>query len=293
MPEYTKVYLERDGVTYDLSDMEAGYYLTQYTGLEMPSIDRFSSKGLFQNGVTDEGFTLDPRRINLFIGVEKLSPAEYHEFRRYIQLLFRPSLTPQLLKFEFPDGSLVEIAVHAIGPAISMPQSERSLWSQLLSIGLLAPDPIFYSVEQLSSNWQGSSGDGFEVPTPVPTFFGGSVLDVVNQIEYSGNWEDEPLIIVHGPINDLVITHETLNVVLDFTGHPAMSNTDVLSIDLRNGDNLVYLNDTTPWVKYLDDDSYLDEFRVIPGTNQIRMAGSNVDATTTISLVYRNRYIGV
>ena len=91
------------GYTYDLTDRQR-YLWMQDDSLGMAPLHRILERGPNQHGETDLGFRLDPRIVNLVIGLFGTDDSDYWNARKELLKIFTPSTTPITLTFTLPNG---------------------------------------------------------------------------------------------------------------------------------------------------------------------------------------------
>jgi hypothetical protein len=113
-----------------------------------------------------------------------------------------------------------------------------------------------------------------------------------------GTWRDFPVILVVGPINNLVIANQSTGDTLDFTGYN-LGVGSTLTVDCRPGRKTVIDGAGASLIDKLSDDSDLATFAIEAnpdasgGVNSIRVTGGNATSATEIYVQYYHRYIGL
>lgn len=287
-----------NGVGINLDDGQP-YGLEKEDGLFMAAIQRLTERAAQQHGETDYGFLLDPRIINLVVGIQFSSPTEFWQYRDALMSRLAPYNAPSLEITRLPAGDARRIDLYVTG-ALTAPSDTREGTWQSVGLTLRAPDPSFYDPTAVDVNFGISGGGtGTPVPTPVPTPIGASTIDQTIGVVYTGSWYSFPTIRITGPITNPVIENETTGEKLDFTG-VTINNGDYYDIDTRYGRKSIVDSSGNNKIGDLTDDSDLGTFHLEPdgaiapgGSNAFRVTGSSVSAVTAVEMTYFNRYLGI
>ncbi len=285
-----------------LSD-ESLCWVESWDEVGMAPVDRITEQGPQQHGDTDIDFRLRPRLFSLTLGVqgvgatELLALVDLKTRRSRLLNIFKPRLNPLKLRWNFDDGAVRQIDCHYSGE-MKMGIGARYGLYQQAPIILRAPDPLFYdpTMQAVTYNLGGGSG-GFAVPTPVPTAIGASTIDQTRIIGYLGDFLENPIVLVRGPITAAIVRSSTTGEELAFTGYTIAAGVTV-TIDTRYGVKTVIDSNGVSRIDKLTDDSDLATFHLAAdpdaplGDNSIRVTGSGVTTATEIFLQYYNRYVG-
>lgn len=264
-------------------------------GWGMVPVNRLAQAGPQQHGETDYGFRLLPRVGNLILQIPGTSLSDLYDKRHVLLELFSPY---DLISFRW-DNLDRQIDGYFIGQ-LTMPANQRQGFHQVVAVSIRCPDPSFYDPELfLVAFGLGGGAESFVVPMPVPHGVGSSALDETVGIDYTGSWQEHPIIRITGPIANPVITNITTNEKLDFTG-TTIPGGDYYDIDTRYGFKTVIEDDGTNRIDKLTSDSDLATFHLQPdsaevpgGSNSIRVEGSSVTEATKVELWYYRRYLGI
>lgn len=283
-----------DGDTYNLSDGTIGYRLAE-TGMGIAPLRRYSRRGPRQHGVTDTGFRLEPRLLQLGFVTVALTPAQHYSQRNTLMSIFMPSDDPILLRWTLPNGDVRQIDAFYNG-GLDFDSSGLLGLAQQFAVELYAPDPIFYNptevtVTATSDTWSG----GLAVPMAVPMTVGESNYSSSDAIVYSGSWESYPVLRINGPIIDPVISHAELGLSIPLTSgwDSTIGPGNYWDIDLRSGIKTITNIAGVSKLDALADENDLTVFRLVPGTNTITMTGRGANGNTSLEISYHARYIGV
>jgi hypothetical protein len=134
-----------DGTTYELSDSNP-FKLLSATGIGNAPVRRLEERGPLQDGVTDIGYRLDPRIINLEIAVRSTSLSTADTNRDTLSRIFSPVGGRKVqLKVTRDDSSVRQIDCYTVG-MLDMPaeMGQRVLAFQRVGVQLKAPNPVWY-----------------------------------------------------------------------------------------------------------------------------------------------------
>lgn len=281
-----------DGTTTNLSNGDLCYYVGQ-DGLGLPAVRRLQEQGPQQHGTTDLGFLLGARVFRLFFDVPGETAGNVYDRRKTLLDIFKPGTTDIVLTFRLPNGDVRLIDAHAQG-GFSFSTAQRRGFMEKAVIILKASRPWLYAAtaEDLTVAL-GVVAEGWTVTMPVPVLVGASVINSIDTITYLGSWETYPHEIkIEGPITNCVITNNTTDEKLDFTG-ASLTAGQAWYIDLRYGYKTIEREDTTNAIASLTEDSDLATWHLKPGSNEIQVTGTGASAATEITIAYYNRYIGI
>lgn len=287
-------------VTYDLSDSIAYAHLGN-DGFGISPVERLTEQGPLQDGDTDVGFRLAPRPITLVLNAIGTDINTYYQKRQQLRTIFKPRTTPVLLKFTDTLGNTYAIYAHYIN-GLSFNSNDKGAFgpfTQKVGIVLMANNPLWFNPnQQIYTYTVGSAlGTGFAFPISFPISFGSSTVNQIQTITYNGDYATSPIIEIHGPITDAVITNLTTGVVLDFTGTTIADGT-YYTIDTRYNSISVTQNNGTNRIDKLVGQSDLSGFRLeaspdaVGGINSIQVTGSAANINTIIYLRYFEQFTG-
>lgn len=298
-----KLELIRAGRRYDLTNA-VDYVLQALDNLALPPVTNLTERGPYQVGATLVGTRIEARVIPIAVHTQGCDEQGYWERRAELAEMLAPYDGILILRLR-RDGMVTRQLDCVYDGNLTLSSQERRQFGQLAAFSLLAPDPIWYdpAVVALTFALPGG-GSPFVVPMPVPHFVGASIIDEVRIFTYGGTWRSEPVIRIHGPIDDAIIDNLTTGEKLDLSQYVLGSVVGVsigagewLQIDCRN--NTVLDQDGVNRIAWLSEDSDLGTFHVAArpeaagGVNALRVRGENVDASTRIDVSYYQRYAGV
>lgn len=284
-------------ITLKLNDPDQGMHLLGMSGLGMPTYTRFGESSPLQEGITDTGYRLQERLISIILGFTEKDLAGYYQKREELLSIWRPDITPGVLRITLPTGKVREIEGHLLN-GLEFSDSDRSYVTQKTSLVVRCPDPTFYDPEPVYNDF-GTSGGGSDsliVPMTVPMFVGASSFDTTRVIPYEGTEKTYPQIVITGPVTDLVIENLTTGDKLDFSG---VTISDTYTIDLRPGFKTVVDSAGNNKIADLTADSDISTFCLQPhptvqnGANELQVNGTSTSATTNVSILYYIRLLGI
>ena len=291
----SKLEIVRFGTTLDISD-EIRYVHASNEGFGMAPLHRLSERGPQQHGMTDRGFRLDPRNINLVITILAddwdIFYANRSELLRFLSPVWN---VPVVLRFTLPDGLTVrQLDTFSVGgPAFA--SSDMILYTmQKVGFTLMAPNPAWYDPTQQALVIGGvSSVPGLTVePFYVEFFVGGASLAVDVTLQYAGSWIEYPIIEFHGPLANALLVNNRNGKKLDFS-QQTIDAGHVWTVDLRYGYKTVTDQTGANQISKLSTDSDLVDWVLEPGANDLFATGTGGDEDTQVIIRYYNRYIGV
>ena len=282
---------------YDISYGELGY-LESISGLHLGPLHRLRERGPFQDGETDLGYRLDSRDVQLVLLVTGDCPARLDEKLEWLAAIVGPDDRGFSLRRYRPDDTKRQIDLHLAGPSAA-PSDDATTgdrYSQRVGLTCDAPAPNWYdpALNTVSFGISASAGGSWDIPWAIPWNIGNSTLDQSVNVVYSGTATEYPVLIVDGPITNLVITNGGLK--LDFTG-TTISAGQRWTIDLRYGAKTIVDQSGVNKIASLTNDSNLDTWRLLStrevanGLNPIRVTGSAATTATQIYMQYYTRYL--
>lgn len=276
-----------DGNTYNLYSGQNPVDLLALDGAGMASVRRITQRTPLQNGVTDRGFRLEPRKMTLALYIAQQTEQLADTMRDKLAYIFGPTITPlKLLATRF-DNTQRQIDCFLDG-TLDFPQSERLGPSQKVIVPLYAPDPTWYDPTQVSATTSLSS-------LPVTT----SVYSAAGVTA-----DDWPVIEITGPITNPVVNHFPVGDSIDFTG-TTIPGGETWVIDLRPGYPKVYRKSdnanrlyavTTSSIRYFGTMRMLNQKLAASYSqtgNSFQVTGSGSTGASSFKLLYYKRYLSL
>ena len=283
------------GLTTDISD-HIRYLFIADEGLGMAPLHRIVERGPNQHGETDLGFRLDPRIINLVIGLFGEDDGDYWDAREELLGIFTPTRFPITLTFTLPNGKVRAIDVH-VEKDMALPSGNRRRIAHNVGVQLRGSEPTFYdpTLQSIAFGLGGAAAP-WSIPMAVPTPVGKTSIDQVRTFTYPGSFLSNPVIKITGPITNPKVINITTGETLDLTGI-TISAGDFYEIDTRFGKKTVL--DAAGVNRYDKVAGDLSTFHLagnpeaLGGLNDLRVSGSGITAATEIYLSFYLRYVGI
>lgn len=220
-----------DGIVYPLQGGRPVRFV-HLDGAGLAEVRRILQRTPQQDGVTDRGFRLEPRKMTLSLYIDARSEYNADEMRDKLAYIFGPTTTALKLACTRFDNTVRQIDCFVDG-ALDFPQSNRTAGSQMVIVPLLAPNPTFYDPTQQTTTASMSSGTA----TPSITAAG-----------YSA--DDWPVIEVTGPVTNFSMTHQPAGDIITITG--TIPGGETWRFDLRPGyKTLVRTSDSANRMNYV------------------------------------------
>ena len=251
-----------------------------------------------QHGETDLGYRLEPRLARLLLFMACSTETDLFTRRRTMLRILTPRDDPHKFRFTV-GGSVWEFQGHPT--TVEMPRKLAEGFSQRVVVRVRCADPTAYDPTAVAVIFGlGGGSDALEVPLEVPMVVGASVLDMSKTIEYGGDISAYPTLIrITGPITDCIITNNTTDEKLDFTG-TTIAVADYYDIDCRYGSKTVTDKAGDSKISDLTSDCDLATFHLAAPTdgsvsrqNNINVTGSSVTEATEVELTYNTRFSGI
>lgn len=283
------------GRTYDLTDRQRYLWIAD-EGLGLAPLHRILERGPNQHGETDLGFRLDPRIINLVIGLFGSDDADYWDARAELIGIFTPSRVPITLAFTLPNGAERALDVH-VEKDLALPSSDRRRVAHQVGVQLRASDPTFYDPTLQSIAFGlGGAAASWALPVIVPTPVGKTSIDQTRTFTYPGTFLTNPVVRITGPVTNPKVYNLTTGEVLDLTG-TTIAGGDYYEVDTRYGrKTVVDAGGVNRYAKLVGD---LSTFHLaghpeaIDGLNDLRVSGSGITSATEMYLSFYVRYSGM
>ena len=281
------------GVEYSLSD---GVYCYRHgdSGMGGAPMHRLEERGPLQHGITDLGFRLDARVIQLILGLEAPTQTELYVKRAQLARMFPPGAAGAL---RWTLGGVIrQIDGYLLEGMDFSSQDRAGLW-QRTAVILKCADPTWYDPAGQALTFElGGGGTGTPVPTPVPTPVGASAIASSIAINYAGDWMSYPhLIRLTGPLTDPEINNLTTGETLPFNGTIAAGH--YYDIDLRYGYKTVVDETGVNKISTLDAGHDLATWHLaahpeaMGGVNVIEVTASAVNEVSAVQISWLDRYM--
>jgi hypothetical protein len=294
------VVINDDGSIDDMTDVYSfddrdTFFLYDFTGWGMPSIDYITQQGPYQHGVTVLDYRLQPRTIQLTHRKIACNRQGYWDDRYSLVDKLRPNhqlpntFGPGRLRKTLPDGSIRDIKVLIEQGPTFAPRS-RDAWDEYSfteTLRFIAHNPIIFNPAVQSQSWTSEQLNHWVLPWSFPSefIFGSSILSETVNVAYTGNWLSYPTIYITGPIQNPIINNNTTNEKIELNYNVPAGVTII--INLEYGLKTVVDSLGNNLIGVLTTDSDLATFHIAPypeapmGVNSLTASGTGAAAFST------------
>lgn len=302
-------YIDSQGVSYPLTVSSGSRQVLSDEGSGLPPIDYITERGPFQHGETITDFFLRPRIVQFLIRQKFCSRQEAWDGRTALLNAIRPNKSggPQgVLRKILPNREKRDLdVVPIIGPKFEPRQLNRwDEWAIQEVLRFTAYNPVYYNpvvktavVSTIPNNFPYTFPFYFDVPQQLvfpidfPISFYG--WDNVVDINYAGTWEEYPTITITGPAGPYIrIINETTGERIVLTGLMIPAG-DIVTIALAYGSQIITNTAGANLLGHVSADSDLATFHLEPGLNTIRVVLRSGGGDATVTISYRERFIGI
>jgi len=282
------------GTTYNLNGVNASLGVTiRYLGDQgfgLAPMHRITQRGPLQQGDSDIDFRLDPRILQLPLVVQASTLSASYTAREALTKIFTPANGSGVLRIQDTgyDRAINCVTLGGLDFNVDAVQG----WHVRTVVQLRASDPTWYDPTPISVGSTPSiSGTMTPVPLLIPWTVGASAIDTTFTIVNAGTWKAFPVITAVGPITGLIITNVTTGDKIQISG--VIQTGETWTIDLGYGKKTVTTSTGINKISTVTADSSLGTFSIERGSNVVNVGGTQTTATSTVSIVYYTRYIGV
>lgn len=282
------------GTTYNLNGANAGLGVTlRYLGDQgfgMAPMHRITQRGPLQQGDSDIDFRLDPRILQLPLLIEASTLDSGYTAREALTKIFTPANGFGTLRITTETMDRAIDCVTLGGMDFNVDPATG--WHVRTVVQLRASDPTWYNPTPVSGGATPSiAGTPTPVPLTIPWTAGASTINSTITTTNTGTWISYPIITVIGPISNLVITNTTTGDKIEVSG--TVSSGDTWTFDLRYGRKTVIDQTGANKASTITADSSLATFAIERGANAITVSGTSAGSTSSVSIIYYTRYVGV
>jgi hypothetical protein len=287
-----------DNITYQLTDGVSRFVVATPPDWGLPPIEYLLQRSYKQDGATETGYRLNTRPFTVGFRNNGCSRDQYWSIRESLINITRPNRLGQMIfTIRLSTGELRSIVVRSTSPVF--PEVEVTKWDEFSITEILqfeAFDPIWFEPTEVTYAVSNIPADELTFPALFDDddiIFGGDSYGIAS-ISYLGNWYAYPVIRIGAPFTQVVMSHIDTGAVVGLTTGVSSGYIDFdfqnLTITDNNGNDL--------W-GYLTPDSDVQQFRLEPdpivanGLNQINFFLPGFTGSTTISVFYNLRYIGI
>lgn len=290
-----------DGQVFDMSDYSTRAVLTTPGSMGMPPIEYITRKPYKQPGEVELNYRLNVRDFTVLFATNGCSRAAYWQARTDLINFCRPNrggpLTFTVIMEDNTRRSIVARSYSPTFPEQSVEEWREWGFTEQLALHALNPTWFDSTINTLSIG----NGELDELAFDITfddehIFFEDISFFGLATITYTGTWYSQPIITINGPFTSALIYHVELNNFIQFLlAVPAGSS---LVIDLESNPPSVTVNGIDRF-GYLAANSDISQFRIevdplIPGgVNHIGFTLVDNLPTTSASLTYKTRYIGI
>jgi hypothetical protein len=302
------LYITPDGMEVILHDPPEKSVLS-YEGDGLPSPEYDTTRGPFQHGMNVLGMREPIREIDLVLRWNACNRDEYWDMRHNLINLLRPNRTdvnnssPGVLRRILSNGKIFDLDCYLTkGPDWVYPR-KWDHWSIQESLKFTAFNPILYNPtlkSGLVQDFTPATDPDIIIPLDFEFIFGETSPAITKSItvNYLGNWESFPTIIVAGPYEGISIQHQTTFGKVALSGYSSPTG-ETTTIDLTYGRKTILTNSGISLLGYVTNDSDLSEFSIqpdplVPGSiNIFDITVISGSSDTLVQLQYKDRYIGI
>lgn len=146
-------------LTTSVNLMSGPYTLISAKGMAGVFSRRITKQGAAQDGDSDSGYRLNPRELELVIGISAATDALGDTYRDALTSLFKPlPSTPINLTVTRDDAAIRQLDCNVVGNIkVSLVPQNRPGHYQVMTVRLRAPDPAYYNPTQGSVTVLGTS----------------------------------------------------------------------------------------------------------------------------------------
>jgi len=288
------------GEAFAIGGDSADGYMMEFSGFGPAPQHIITERGPAQDGETYVDHRLDRRVLNMKLFLQNPSLTVARDARRALERVTAPG-SRLILQRSWSDGVVYDIDCYH-NTMLAGASGTFQGFSQEIPLSLWAPDPTWYGAQLqiVSFGLAASAQDGISVPTEVPTAVGSDVVDADKTVVYAGDAVSYPMIRITGPATNPILTNETLDLTLDFTG-TTIAAADYYEIDTRYGVKTVTDKAGDSKIGDLTAASDLVDFRLGDSINDAAPDGSQTfsftctaaTSATEVTMQYYVRYLGV
>lgn len=314
-PPGTILYVTPDGIEYPLvTPHQTGRYVMSFSGFGSAPIQYITQRGPNQDGETVRDFNLTPRVVQLLERHQFRDRGAWWDGRAAILNDLRPNrqltataVARGVLRIVTANGDVRDLNVFIQdGPRFEARNVDAwDEWAFEEVLRFIAHDPLWFNPTRVDLTLAFSLASDLVFPITFPIQFGSGDIDVSVNLDYVGTWASLPVIVIVGPIEDLIIDNVTTGETLRLLQNIGPART--VTIDLSFGQKTIIDDLGNNLLGSLSTDSDLGTWHIAPtpeapqvtgqprptARNVIRLRGSNPTGTTSVQVRYFNRYFGI
>lgn len=277
--------------------LSAPLRVSQYAGFGPPAPRLLTQRDVYRSGQRTQHTAWEARVIQLTIELTPEAGQDTSELRDALGDLLAHLATGLWLVYTRDDGRAYETLVR-LGAEVPMARlgTQGSRWQRVV-LTLVADEPWWLGPPEVWVFAVGGGTGAWGFPVGFPEGLGGSIADLTETRQYTGQADAYPVIRVLGPAKNITIENLTLGTVLALPTYDVAPG-ETLTIDLRE-DYKTITSDATPGslLSYLTEESHLGTWRLgahpVPpgGQNTLRVHMEDGAGTTQLSVHFRPRFI--
>lgn len=286
-----------DGVEFHVPDEDNRFLF--YAGYGAPPIEYITRRGYLQHGETKVDYQLSPRSVTVTLWKKPAcSRTEYWQNRAALHEILRPNRGGSLLFIlEIPDGTKRAIYLDPNPGAVFAGSPDDNSWSISETLEFTAFNPIWFNPDAHIVTTIASANLDLVFPITFPIKFGTGGTNYQTTVIYTGSWVTYPTITLTGPYTFVEIENMTTGAAINLTVPVVAGNSRVITLTPGNL-SIVDGSGVDHWGD-LGDGSDIVNFNIRPdpqvagGVNVIRAALYAVDANSSFTLSYNDRYFAI
>lgn len=271
-----------------------------YGNFGAPPTEFQTRRGYKQDGVTEIGYTLNPRNVTIDVHRVPECPDRqaYWDMRQGLHDFLRPNRNgPLTLTLRTPGGNLRSLIVRA-EPGFTLPPPSDNNWSVDEQLDFTAFDPIFFDSDETVTALTARTQVQLIFPITFSITFGSSDIFLsTGEFTYEGTWRTYPVIILTGPYTRAVIQNVQTGVNIQM--NVAIPAGETRTIDLTPGSQTITDQNGNNRFSELGPGSNLVGFNLRPdpevtdGIQEITAQFINGTVNSGMTLRYNNRYFAI
>ena len=291
-----------------------GRFVMSESGMGTPDIQYITQRGPSQDGESLRDFNLRPRVVQLLERQQFKGRDAWWTGRADMLNELRPNrqstatgVATGILRHVKTNGDVRDLNVLIeSGPRFEARNvNEWDEWAFEEVLRFIAFDPLFFDPTRVDFALTFTLDLNLVFPITFPIQFGGGVVDVSRNLDYTGTWASLPTIVIVGPFDHPIIDNVTTGEKIDLNTIIAAGRT--VTIDLAFGQKTITDDLGTNLLGSLTTDSDLGTFHIAPtpeapqvvgqprptARNVIRLRGSNPTGLSSVQVRYFTRYFGI
>lgn len=279
------VYMRPDGVRY-LLHAPPSRVMMGVEGFGVPVLNYVTDRAPFQNGDTVRAVTLGPRPMQLVTMQQFVNREEYWQGRQALIDALRVNRDsadfdyPGTLRYYYPVNQVRDIFVTPeAGPGFTLPAGGWRGLSFTETIRFIAHDPLWFDPHQRNATFRSTNTPAFQ-----------------QTIGYLGDWQEQPSLLVIGPITNPVIRNITTGLVVALNYVLPAGRSMVIRL---RGTRSATLDDGTNLLEFVTFDSDMTQWGLEPapiapaGVNVVQLDGTGSTGATQLFMWWYDRYLGI